>query len=154
MLKYCYDKWNKNQHILESKLREIDLSQTDYLDLLALTVETILNDNNNENCEPKWDAGNITQIDNGDYQGTLLYLIPEKTYQPSEYEYLMTYVGYGSCSGCDLLQSIQPYCHEETTDEDIKSFMSLCKDFITNMVKPYNRGWRNEEEYEHIDVED
>lgn len=43
MLKYCYDKWNKNKHILETKLREIDLSQTSYRELLAITVDCILN---------------------------------------------------------------------------------------------------------------
>ena len=151
MLKYCYEKWNKNQGVLEAALRKTDLYSQSYKDLLKLTVECIFNDG--EYCQPLWNAKNITEIDDGDYQGTLLYLIPEDTYQPSEYEYLMTYIGYGSCSGCDLLQSIQPYCGEPITDLDVKNYMSLCKDFITNMIKPYNSGWRNEEQFEHITME-
>lgn len=44
----------------------------------------------------------ITELDHGDYQGTLLYVIPSSAYQPSDYWYVM--VSYGSCSCCDTLQ--------------------------------------------------
>lgn len=152
MLKYCYEKWDKNKYKLEEALRKTDLSRVSYHELLVLTVENILNEGEYE--YPRWDTDEITQIDNGDYQGTLLYLIPEDTYQPSEHEYLMTYIGYGSCTCCDFLQSIQPYHNEKTTDDDIKNFMTLCKDFITNMIKPYNHGWRNREEFEHVTMEE
>lgn len=152
MLKYCYDKWNQNKDKLREALKNTDISRVEYRDLLVLTVENIFNDG--EAPYHRWYTKNITEIDDGDYQGTLLYLIPKSTYQPAEYEYLMTYIGYGSCAGCDLLQSIQPDSHEETTDEDIDEFMMLCKDFITNMVKPYNRGWRNDENFEHITMEE
>ena len=148
MLRYCYEKWNKNKDKLEAALRKTDISRVEYRDLLVLTVEHILNDGDYN--DPRWSTKGITQIDDGDYQGTLLYLIPEDTYQPAEYEYLMTYIGYGSCSGCDLLQAIQPDSYDEITDDDIAEFMALCKDFITNMIKPYNRGWRLEEEFEHV----
>lgn len=152
MLKYCYKKWDQNKDRLEVALRKTDLSRVEYRDLLILTVANILDPD--DYSDYSWDAGNCTEINDGDYQGTLLYLIPAKTYQPSEYEYLMTYIGYGSCSGCDLLQAIQPDSHDETTDEDIAEFMALCKDFITNMIKPYNAGWRNNEEFEHITMEE
>ncbi len=151
MLKYCYKQWDKNKDRLEAALRKTDISRVEYRDLLILTVENIFNDS--EYCQPRWNTKRITQIDDGDYQGTLLFLIPEDTYQPSEYEYLMTYIGYGSCSCCDTLQSIQPYSDEETTDEDIDEFMTLCKDFVTNMIKPYNHGWRYKEEFDHVTME-
>lgn len=153
MLKYCYEKWNKNKDKLEAALRKTDISRVEYRDLLVLTVENILNDED-DYVGPTWSTKEITEIDDGSYQGTLLYLIPEDTYQPSEYEYLMTYIGYGSCSGCDLLQSIQPDSFEEIEDDDIAEFMALCKDFITNMIKPYNHGWRNNEDFEHVTMEE
>lgn len=151
MLKYCYEKWNKNKDLLEATLRKTDLHAQSYQSLLTLTVNCILN-----NCDygdPHWNAKRITEIDDGDYQGTILYLIPEDTYQPSEAEYLMTYIGYGSCSCCDLLQSIEPDYGQPATDEDVKNYMSLCKDFITNMIKPYNHGWRQDERFEHVTME-
>jgi hypothetical protein len=153
MLKYCYEKWNKNKDKLEAALRKTDISRVEYRDLLVLTVKNILNDED-DYVGPTWSTKGITEINDGDYQGTLLYLIPEDTYQPSEYEYLMTYIGYGSCSCCDLLQSIQPDSFEEIDDDDIAEFMALCKDFITNMIKPYNYGWRYNEEFEHVTMEE
>lgn len=151
MLRYCYEKWNKNRSTLEKKLRETNLCGVNYLDLLKLTVKCIFND---DAFDVKWDTENITEIDNGDYQGTLLYLIPGDYYQPSESEYLMTYIGYGSCSGCDLLQSIQPWDRSKVTEETIKDFMSLCKDFVTNTVKPYNYGWRSDGRFEQMTMEE
>lgn len=63
-------------------------------------------------------------IDDGDYQGTLLFLIPKDTYQPYEYYYVM--VGYGSCSGCDTLEAIRNYDYENApTEAQVKSYMTL-----------------------------
>jgi hypothetical protein len=151
MLKYCYEKWNKNQGLLEEALRNVKLNEQSYESLLALTVEHVLNPGDSN--EYYWDTNKITVVDDGDYQGTILFLIPRDSYQPSEYEYLMTYIGYGSCCCCDYLQSIQPWSDEPVTDEVIKKFMGLCKDFITNMIKPYNSGWREDDNFKPVSME-
>ena len=143
MLKYCKDKWSKNEELLRQALSFEELDCLGYKDLVKLTVKWILN--GGENDFQNWDYNNITCIDNGDYQGTLLYLIPENTYQPAEYQYLMTYVNYGSCSGCDTLQSIQ------FKDCEVSEYMKLCKDIVCNIIKPYNYGWRNEEEFDIVE---
>lgn len=143
MLKYCKDKWSKNEELLRQALSFETLDCLEYKDLVKLTVKWILN--GGENDFRNWDYNNITCIDNGDYQGTLLYLIPKNTYQPAEYQYLMTYVDYGSCSGCDTLQSIQ------FKDCEVSEYMKLCKDIVCNIVKPYNYGWRNEEEFDIVE---
>ena len=95
-------------------------------------------------------------MDNGDYQGTLLFLIPCDTYQPSEYEYLLTYVGYGSCSGCDALMSIQSDGDygEKLTNGQVRDIMCLCLNIIANMIKPYNSGWRNEEQFNTVEFKE
>lgn len=153
MIKYCKDKWSKNHNVLYEvlceKLKLSELEYYEYKDLVKLTVIHILNDD--EDIE--WDTENITEIDNGHYQGTLLYLIPKSTYQPDELDYLMTYVGYGSCCACDTLQSIQYMCRGDQA-EAIKEYMLLCKDIICNIVKPYNNGWRHEDIFDIVeDVE-
>ena len=150
MIKYCLDKWNKNRKRLENVLRKDQtLNSCEYEYLVKLVVDNILNDEEN-NYLDKWDSSNITKIDNGDYQGTQLFLIPVKTYQPSEYEYLMTYVDYGSCSGCDTLLSIQDWDDKLPTDSQVKDLMQLCKDLVTNMIKPYNCGWREDDRFKDV----
>ena len=96
------------------------------------------------------DCENMSVIDNGDYQGTLLFLIPFDTYQPCEGDYLMTYVGYGSCGGCDSLLSITECSWHAPNEEEIKELMALCKDIVTNTIKPYNHGWRYSELFDHV----
>lgn len=149
MLKYCRDKWEENKDKLEKALREDDsLNDCDYSELVAMVVKHILNPG--ENNYNTYDSGNITVIDDGHYQGTLLFMIPMDTYQPSEYEYLLTYVGYGSCSGCDTLKSIQDWGDKKLTDSQVKDFMGLCKDLVCNIVKPYNGGWRNDDRFTEV----
>ena len=150
MIKYCIDKWNKNRDKLEEALmKDSTLNCCDYHHLVKMVVKYILNDEDS-GYGKNWDADNITEIDNGNYQGTLLFIIPADTYQPSEYEYLMTYVRYGSCSVCDTLQSIRGWGDEPITPEQIKDFMGLCKDLVTNMIKPYNTGWRASSDFEVV----
>lgn len=151
MVKYCVKKWNDNKDNLEKKLRKVPgWNSCDYKDLLELIVDQILN-NGEEDGE--WNTDAITEIDNGDYQGTILFLIPRNTYQPFEGDYLLTYVGYGSCSGCDTLLSIQDFNDELLTDKQVKDFMMLCKDIVVNMILPYNTGWRHSDEFDPCDYE-
>lgn len=144
MLKICKRKWAENKKYLFDEILNYK-GDFEYIDLVKLTVNCILN-RNEPDYELTWDVDHITVIDDGDYQGTLLFLIPAKTYQPSEYEYLLTFVGYGSCSGCDSLLAVHEYC-DEMTVEKANRYLALCRGMITNMIKPYNYGWRCEEEY-------
>ncbi len=96
------DKWSKDE-------------PDSYFDIVKGVVELITDD------EVPLDPERIHTIDDGDYQGTLLYVIAAKGYQPSTY--WAVYVGYGSCSGCDTLQSIQ---YDETdAAKRVDQFMSL-----------------------------
>lgn len=84
MTNYCFRKWNSNRKVLEEQLKTIDIQNVNYKDLVKITIECILNEiSEGNNSDPTWDVDSITEIDNGEYQGTLIYLIPEDTYQPS-----------------------------------------------------------------------
>ena len=145
MIKYCLEKWDKNKSALEiALLNDKEIRRCGYKYLVELVVNHILNDTVNE----EWNVSKITEIDDGDYQGTLLFVIPKDRYQPQEYDYLITYVGYGSCSGCDTLQDIQ--CYHKDEEVPIKGFMTLCRDIVSNIVKPFNTGWRNKEDFEPV----
>ena len=149
MLKYCRDKWDENKDKLEKALREANnLNECGYKELVAMVVEYILNPG--EDYYNTYDPERITVIDNGDYQGTQLFMIPMDTYQPEEYEYILTYVGYGSCSGCDTLLSIQDWGDKKLTDSQVKDFMRLCQDLVCGIVKPYNGGWREDDRFTEV----
>lgn len=158
MLKICKEKWDKNKDkLIESLKKDEELNSCDYLYLVKKSISNILNDGEDEDNftgDDFWNIDDITLIDNGDYQGTQLFVIPLATYQPCEYQYLMTYVGYGSCSCCDTLQSIQDYCFDdlkEPTDEQLKAYTALCKDIIQNIIKSYNSGWRETDNYDVVE---
>ena len=151
MLKICKDKWDKNQSkLLQNLMERTDLNKCYYKTLVELTFESIMNEENDMNT---YDISKITEIDDGDYQGTLIYLIPFAVYQPAEGEYLMTFINYGSCSACDTLQGIQKWSNDKLTECQLTDFMALCKDIITNTVKPYNSAWRNNEDYNQVEFE-
>lgn len=153
MIKILYDRWNENKGKLQKALEErTDLDELGYLELVKLSFDTIFNSSPNRYGE-NLDIKNIHAIDDGPYQGTLVYLIPFDTYQPSEADYLMTYVGYGSCSGCDTLLHIQAEYRAErlSAEKRIGMFMMLCLDIIRNTVRPYNNGWRYSAEFDTVD---
>lgn len=164
MLKYTVEKWDKNQDKLRKHIEEnMELYNTaDYEDIIKMMLDVVFEQDEFSDDDPKLDTANITTIDNGDYQGTQLFVIPFDTYQPSEYEYLMTYIYYGSCSGCDTLQAIQFYSYNELTsnieyrEQFIDDMMKLCLDLARNIIVPYNTGWRYEDKFEHVEgyVED
>lgn len=151
MLKIMRDLWAKNEDTLKKAIAEIeDVDALCYKDLVKLAFDKIFNTGKERSySELILNTNHITEIDDGDYQGTLVYLIPFDTYQPSEGDYLMTYVGYGSCSGCDTLQDIQSCYHDREMQN--KDLLELCKDIITNTIKPYNYGWRYHEEFDVVE---
>jgi hypothetical protein len=75
----------------------------------------------------------ITVIDDGDYQGTLIFLIPKDTYQPNSDDYIVTDTYYGSCSGCDTLQGISSYDDGLPTDEQVSEYMLLALHLVQKM---------------------
>ncbi|KKL82598.1 hypothetical protein LCGC14_1983120, partial [marine sediment metagenome] len=53
------------------------------------------------------DPERIHEINDGDYQGTIVFVIGAKGYQPDTY--WSTTVYYGSCSGCDAIEAAWDY---------------------------------------------
>lgn len=156
MTKFCLSQWNKNKDKLRAVFQTEDQWLTcSYKDLVGAVVENVLN--NHDEPVGYWDASKIHEIDDGDYQGTLLFLIPMDTYQPAEHEYLITFVDYGSCSGCDTLkyaQSIGEYSAKSLSEKQAELYMTLCKDILANMKKPFNTGWRHDEKFDVVIFEE
>ena len=90
-----------------------------YKELVKNVIE-VLTDGEYDSIDPE----RIHEINDGDYQGTLVYVIADKGYQPSKYWYCR--ISYGSCSGCDTLESIKNYDYDTPPDEEqVKQYMQL-----------------------------
>lgn len=75
----------------------------------------------------------IYEIDDGEYQGTLLFVIPEEGYQPWNYWYVK--VSYGSCSGCDTLMAILEGDYGDTIDKKVDSLFTLALHIVQGLKK-------------------
>jgi hypothetical protein len=135
--------WEKNKHKLREYFATHEQSlYSDYESLVKLIVKFILND---ESSLEEYDADNITVITNGDYQGILIFIIPKDMYYPTEEDFLVTYVYYGSCEACDVLKGIRyAYYDDAYYDDDsipnqkqIEDYMTLCLHIIQHMKKLY-----------------
>lgn len=77
------------------------------------------------------DPESIHEIDDGHYQGTLLYVIAELGYQPNNYWYVR--VGYGSCSGCDTLEAIIDFSSDKPSPQQINDYMTLALHIVEGL---------------------
>lgn len=91
---------NKRNEIKETLAFLLDTCKDDidYSDIVRIVIDAIHEDDGDPNPNA------IHEIDDGDYQGMLLFVIPEDEWQP--YDYWHVRVGYGSCSACDTLKGI------------------------------------------------
>jgi hypothetical protein len=123
--------WDERSNGIRLRLAEMDMDY-EYKDLVKLTVETLfpyegyyadpLFEMDCDVVYPNKDM--IHEIDDGDYQGTLLFLIPVAGYQPEDYYYIK--VDYGSCSGCDTLLGITGYQEGKPNSQQLQDLFMLC----------------------------
>ena len=122
MIKDIIENWEKRKDVLRKELEKRPIFN--YTTLIKKIVEVILNYD-----KVIYNIENMTVIDDGDYQGTIIYIIPEKTYQPDVNEYIYTSLYYGSCSSCDTIQEIEMNyffsISKETYDTVINDLMML-----------------------------
>lgn len=153
MIKIIKEKWAKNESKLREKLGKkaekfSDLEEVSYKSLLELTLNTIYNSDLVKGVEFLADTNNITEVNDGSYNGTIMFLIPFDDTSPSQEDYLLTYVNYGSCSYCDTLQRIKfdlEYDYK-STEETVNDLLTLCRDMMVRLIRPYYYGeeWTTE----------
>lgn len=116
MIQEIIQKWETNKSKLEQKFKthkaHLGLS---YETIVKYIFENVINDSDDD--YDNYDVSKMTVIDDGNYQGTQIFIIPKDTYQPSVGDYLLTHTYYGSCSGCDTLEAI---LSDYTWDDEIE----------------------------------
>ena len=126
MIQEFVDRFMANKHVLEEKFRQAH--PIEYVDIVRAVMGVITSD--------KYDDINpsiIHVIDDGDYQGTLLFVIPDRCYQPRNYWAVL--VEYGSCSACDTLQGIHHYSSAPPTDGQVAEYMMLALHIVQGLKK-------------------
>lgn len=157
MLKYCKEKRASNENLFREAIENLDIDECyiGYPLLVMMIVKYILNPGaiNYEKY-----SENIHEINDGDYQGALLFLVHKDTYLPESDDYLITTVEYGSCSGCDTLLNILECMdyddHEKNrlTKRQVDAIMNLCRDMVVKMKQPFGFYSKMEEVEDQPDV--
>ena len=100
MIKEFVLAWDANKDKLSEYIASHKQEEyNSYMDIVKMLFEQVINPYMTAHDDATFDIDKVHEIDDGDYQGTLLYMIPTATYQPSHWDYVATYVYYGSCSG-------------------------------------------------------
>lgn len=118
------EKWENRKNKLKEWFEENE-TPSSYKEIFEKIIELIIT----EDERNKFNLEKIRVIDDGDYQGTQIFIAFLDIYQPSVEEYIMTSVYYGSCSGCDTLQSI---CYSRDEDR-VNDLMTLSLHMIQKM---------------------
>lgn len=118
MIQKFVDRYIAKRDLIKSQLQKG--FPDDYEALVKITIEAITDKQSYGDPDPN----RIHCIDEGDYQGTLLFIIAGSGYQPSNFWFVK--IDYGSCSGCDTLQAIRGYGVETTpTPEQVDDYLTL-----------------------------
>ena len=134
MIKEVVQQWEENKHKLEEYFRTARQEEYSgsYKQILQKIIELVVTKKDDYN---NYDASKITVVDDGDYQGTQIFLIPTDTYQPSVEDYLITHTYYGSCSGCDTLQAINSYEDDVANESQVAEYMTLALHLVQKMKR-------------------
>jgi hypothetical protein len=99
----------------------------EYSDIVKAVIEVVRGEDEYNFPDPE----RIHIIDDGNNFGTLVFVIADGSSHPSTYWYVK--IAYGSCSGCDTLESIQ-YCRDEPPDDSqVEGYMTLALHIVQGL---------------------
>lgn len=127
MIQQFVDRFMQAKPWLEQEFKKAH--PEDYKEIVKLVIEAIRDPDGYD--QPSTER--IHLIDDGDYQGILLFVIGADGYQPRDYWYVK--VGYGSCSGCDTLESIRNYSDNPPSDSEVADYMTLALHVVQAIKK-------------------
>lgn len=131
MIQTFVDRFMENKDDIRAEIAKAHIRSYD--ELVRIVIENITDDDDDDDDGHNPDPSRIHCIDDGDYQGTLVFIIAAKGYHPNRY--WATKVYYGSCSACDTLQRIAGYSDQPPTIEQIEDYMSLALHIVQGLVE-------------------
>ena len=130
MEKFIVNRWMSNKDSLKDVIKKNKIKDTcdSYSMMTDVLIREVLNKpiDDNDFSQNGVFSENYKIVDDGDYQGTQLFILHKAHYQPSVEDYYVFDNSYGSCSGCDTLLSITSYDSESfPSDYQINELMTL-----------------------------
>jgi hypothetical protein len=130
---YFVSQWNKNAWRILNWFKTTPQSEyNEYEKIVKKLFELVINDDDNDHI---WSWRDMTVLDHGSYQGTQIFIVHKYTYQPDVTDYVMTHNEYGSCSGCDTLQSINSYSEDLPNQSQLNDYMTLCLHLVQRIKR-------------------
>lgn len=133
---FNYD-WELGKDELKEYIKHHKLEEyaDDYKSLVKTLFKYVINAERTNDYE-RYDINDMKVIDDGEYQGTQIFILHKDTYQPTIDDYVYTSNGYGSCSGCDTLLNITNYELDELPDDNqVADLMTLFLHLLQNCEK-------------------
>ncbi len=132
MITDIIQKWEENKSKLEEYFKNTEQKEySEYKTIVKKIFELVVNTSIDR--DDNFDINGMTVIDDGDYQGTQIFIVHKDTYQPSVGDYVVTDTYYGSCSGCDTLQAISDYDDGRPSESQLKEYMALALHLVQKM---------------------
>lgn len=132
MIKEFAAKWPEIKPKLEEAFRQS--RPVDYKEILQKLL-TGLNPGGETYGLP--DPERIQEVDWGDYQGALVFVVGATGYQPGTH--WVVQVDYGSCSHCDTLEGLRGYYSDPLTPEETAGYVTLALHMLQGLWKIPNR---------------
>ena len=126
MIEEFTKRWFERSHMVRS-LFEAQMPGA-YRDIVTAVVAMLHDEDKYGSIDPE----HIHEINDGNYQGTLVYVIGASGYQPDDYWYVK--VGYGSCSGCDTLGNILSGNWGHESEEEVKAWKQAALDQLMTLA--------------------
>lgn len=134
MIQEIIKRWEENKYKLEEYFSTTKQEKfASYEAIVQKIFELVIN--SDEDSYERFNINKMTVIDDGDYQGTQIFIIPKDTYQPNIDDYLITHTYYGSCSGCDVIEDIRNYSSGLPTEQQVKEYMILALHLVQKMKR-------------------
>ena len=134
MIQEIIKRWEENKYKLEEYLSTTKQEKfASYEAIVQQIFELVIN--SDEDSYERFNINKMTVIDDGNYQGTQIFIIPKDTYQPNIDDYLITHTYYGSCSGCDVIEGIRNYSSGLPTEQQVKEYMILALHLVQKMKR-------------------
>jgi len=130
MIQELVNQWECNKHKLEEYFKTINQEDYSYELIVKKIFELCLLKSDDDSG---FNISKMTVIDDGNYEGTQIFIIPKDTYSPSIEDYVITHTYYGSCSGCDTLEKIRYLSDERQTNETIKEYMTVALHLVQKL---------------------